>query len=242
MLAQVEAAGEAARRAAHPERRRFALGFLSGHEVEWLPEVMRVLRDELPSIEVTISSMYSPDLADALARGKLDAAFLRPEANMPDLAYRLLTKEPITAVLPGDHRLATQGEISPQDLVGETFIGVSDTAPVLRAITRDYLRHSGIQLMPAHGADYLSMATSLVASTRGVALLPAYALSFLPSSVVSRPLKGVAPTIDLVLGYNQANTSPLLRRFLAKLDEVAVRVSGRPGTPSLPQPGRGTTV
>jgi LysR family hca operon transcriptional activator len=36
---------------------------------------------------------------------------------------------------------------------------------------------------------------SLVASTRGLALMPAYANNLLPWSVVSRPLEGEAPTI-----------------------------------------------
>ncbi len=46
--------------------------------------------------------------------------------------------------------------------------------------------------------------------------MPAYAQNFLPCSVVSRPLKGETPTIDLVLGYNKANTSPILKLFLAR--------------------------
>jgi len=82
-LAQVDAAGEAVRRAAQPAKASFALGFLTGHEIDWLPEAIRLLRDELPSIEVTISSQSSPDLAGALVRGKLDAAFLRPEMQAP---------------------------------------------------------------------------------------------------------------------------------------------------------------
>src|SRR5882672_5572658 len=83
-LAQVEAASEAARRTASPGKPLFALGFLTGQEMDWLPEAMRILRDELPNIEVTVSSQYSPDLASALARGTLDVAFLRPEAQAPD--------------------------------------------------------------------------------------------------------------------------------------------------------------
>jgi LysR family hca operon transcriptional activator len=55
------------------------------------------------------------------------------------------------------------------------------------------------------------MAMSLVASMRSVALLPAYAQNFLPWSVISRPLGGEAPTIDLVAGYNKTNTSPILK-------------------------------
>jgi DNA-binding transcriptional LysR family regulator len=56
-LSQVEAAGEAARRAAKPAKPTFALGFLTGQEIDWLPEVMRVLHDELPNIEVTFHQL-----------------------------------------------------------------------------------------------------------------------------------------------------------------------------------------
>src|SRR5580698_4853622 len=78
-LTQVEAAVAAARRAAKPSRPSFALGFLTGQEVDWMSAALRVLHDELPNIDVTVSSQYSPDLADALRRGTLDLAFMRRE-------------------------------------------------------------------------------------------------------------------------------------------------------------------
>lgn len=228
-LAQVEAAAAAARRAAHPEERTLALGFLSGCEPDWLPGVMHVLREELPGIEVTISSKHSPQLADGLATGKLDAAFLRREEQYPDLVYKLLISEPLIVVLPSDHRLASREAIGPKDLAGETFIGMADQAPVLRAIIEDYIRRSGIDLEPTHKVEYLSMAMSLVASTRGVALLPVYARNFLTLSITSRPLGGEAPSIDLVLGYHKANNSPLLRTFLSRVDEMIRHVSKSSG-------------
>ena len=66
------------------------------------------------------------------------------------------------------------------------------------------------------------MAVSLVASTRGVALLPAYARNLLPRSVISRPLQGDVPTIDLVVGYSKTNTSPILKLFLSRIDDLIV--------------------
>jgi LysR family transcriptional regulator, hca operon transcriptional activator len=219
-LAQVEAAASAARRAAHPEQRTLALGFLSGCEPEWLPGVMHVLREELPRIEVTISSKHSPQLADGLATGKLDAAFLRPEERYPDLVYKVLVREPLIVILPSDHRLASRKAIGLKDLAGETFIGMADQAPVLRSIIEDYIRRSGVDLQPTHRVEYLSMAMSLVASTRGVALLPDFARNFLTRSVISRPLAGEAPSIDLVLGYHKANNSPLLKTFLSRVDDM----------------------
>jgi LysR family hca operon transcriptional activator len=226
-LAQTEAAVQAAQRAAHPAKPSFALGFLTGQEMNWLPEAMAILRGELPNIDVTISSDYSPRLADALLRGKLDLAFLRPEPRMPDLEYRLVTREPLVLVLPGDHRLASRKVIAIQDVAEETFIGMSKTAPMLQTIIDEYLKRSGVRIRAPHEIDNLGMAVSLVASTRGVTLLPAFAQKFLPSSVISRPLKGQPPMIDLVIGYNKANTSPILKLFLSKTDELISRVANK---------------
>jgi LysR family transcriptional regulator, hca operon transcriptional activator len=220
-LTQAEATIEAARRAAEPSKPTFALGFLTGQEMDWLPEVMRVLRDELPKIEVTVSSQYSPNLAQSLLRGKLDLAFMRPEAQMPDLDYKVIVKEPLMVVLPSDHRLASRDAIALKDIAGETFIGMSNTAPTLRAIIDGYLERSGLNVQQAHRVDNLAMAMSLIASIRGVALLPEYAKNFLPWAVTSRPLVGEQVTIDLVVGYHKANASPILKRFLSRLDDLA---------------------
>ena len=225
-LAQVDAAGEAARRAAHPARKTFAIGFQTGHEMNWLSEAMHVLRDELHHTEVTISSGYSPDLAEAVVRGRLDVAFLRVEPHV-DLEYRVVTREPLVVLMPSDHRLTARKFIRPQDIIGEIFIAGSNKASVLRAVTENYLKRSGVDIKPDHGVDNLAMAISLVASTRGLSLMPAYAKNLLPSSVVSRPLEGEVPTIALAIGYRRANPSPTLRLFLSRVDELIARGAAR---------------
>jgi LysR family transcriptional regulator, hca operon transcriptional activator len=223
-LAQVEAAGTAARRASQPAKASFALGFLTGQEMDWLSEVMRTLRDELPSLDVTVSSHYSPDLADCLMRGKLDLAFMRREANMPDLEYRLVVREPIMAVMPSDHPLARQKSVTFEDIAREPFIHMSATAPVFRQVIDDYFREHGLAVKSEQKIDNLGMAMSLVASTRSLTLLPAYARNFLTWSVTSRPIAGDGPAIDLVIGYHKANRSDVLKLFLSRLDELIARV------------------
>ena len=178
-LGQVEAAATAARRAASAEPKTLAIGFLTGVEPEWLPAATQAMREELPDIEITISSKHSPQLAEGLAAGRLDAAFMRAERGYPDLAYRVLVREPLIAVLPSDHRLAACEAIGAVDLVGETFIGMADQAPVLRELTEGFFRKAGIEMRAAHRVEYISMAISLVASTGGVVLLPEFTRSFL---------------------------------------------------------------
>ena len=219
-LHQVEAAVEAARRAAHPAKQRFALGFLTGQEMTWLPKAMSILRAELPNIDVTVSSDYSPDLAEAVARGRLDLAFMRAEPDY-DLDYQVVAQEPLVVLMPSDHALAARAAVRAQDLVGEPFIAMAQKAKVLRAVIDAYLEREGVQVTPSQNVDNPAMVMSLVASTRGLTLIPDYVEDLMPWSVVSRPLAGDVPTIALAVGYSRANTSPVLKLFLSRLAELA---------------------
>jgi LysR family transcriptional regulator, hca operon transcriptional activator len=226
-LTQAEAAVQAARRAGEPLKPAFALGFLTGTEIDWLAKATCILHDQLPKMKLTIASQYSPDLAGELMRGRLDAAFMRRE-EQESLAYRRVVAEPLFMVFPSDHRLAAQEAVDLPEIVGETFIIPSNTAPVLHALIADYLERSGLDIRPAHEVDNLAHAVSMVASTRAVMLVPAYGRNLLPWSVTSRPLRGNAPTIDLVVGYNKANRSPLLELFLSRLEEIVATRAREP--------------
>lgn len=220
-LAQADAAVMAARRAAEAGKGTFALGFLTGQEMDWLPQAMGILQSELPNIKVTVTSDYSPVLAQALIRGQIDLAFMRREATPEGLTYIRVAQEAVVVLLPSDHPFAANDTIDPRSLAGEVFINMSATAPAFRKVVDDYLERIGLDLVAAHEIDNLGMAMSLIASTRGVALMPAYAKNFLPWSVTSRPLAGNPPVIDLVAGYDGTNRSKILQKFLGRISELA---------------------
>jgi LysR family hca operon transcriptional activator len=224
LLVQAEAAIEATRRAASTVVPSFFMGFLTGHEPGWMTEALKLIHEEMPGLDVTILSQTSPQLASALSKGTLDVAVLRREEMTPDLAFDLLINEPLVVVLPKDHRLAASKAIRPVDLLGETFVGVSDTAPVLRSVIQGYLHRVGVKIEADYQVDHIAMAMSLIVSTRGLSLLPAYSVNFLPKSVTSRPLQQDPPTIELVLGYKKINPSPVLKWFVSKSSELVSRV------------------
>ena len=221
LLSQADAAMAATRRAAVPAKATFALGFLTGHEFQWLAAVMNIMRDALPKTEIVIHSLSSPELADGLTRGRIDLAFLRHEAGARGIVFTKLMDEPLLVLMPADHRLTRRQAITPEDIAGEQLVGVPyDKSPALRAVTDAYGARVKLDLTPKHLVDNLSMAMSLVASTGGVALMPLYARNLLPPSVVSRPLTGVAPLIDLSLGYSESNKSPLLKTIVSRIGEL----------------------
>lgn len=91
---------------------------------------------------------------------------------------------------------------------------------MLRSVIDAYLQRSGIEIVPAQNVDNPAMVMSLVASTRSLVLIPSYAENLMPWSVVSRPLAGNAPVIDLAIGYSKSNTSAVLKLFLARAAEL----------------------
>jgi LysR family hca operon transcriptional activator len=216
-LLQAEAAKEAALRAAQPARPTFTLGFMSGAEIGLLPEVNRILRDEFPGIEIRLSSDYSPVLAKALMRRKLDAAFMRPEEQMGELACKRVRTDPLIFVFPSDHRLASQQAVAPEEIVNEIFYLPSKSAPAVRRVVLEYFNRAGIDLKPEHEVHNVVHAISMITSTGGVMLLPAYTKRYLPVSITTRPVKGEVPTLDLVIAYHKANNSPILKLLLSRV-------------------------
>jgi LysR family hca operon transcriptional activator len=218
-LVQAEAAKEAALRAAQPKP-TFALGFMSGAEIGLLPEVERVLRDEFPGIEIRLSSDYSPVLAKALMRRRLDAAFMRPEEPVGDLRYARVRTDPLVFVFPSDHRLASQAAVAPREIANETFYLPSRSAPAVRRVVVEYFNRAGIDIKSEHEVHNVVHAISMITSTRGVMLLPAYTKRYLPESITTRPVQGEVPTLDLILAYHKANKSAVLKLLLSRIGQL----------------------
>jgi LysR family transcriptional regulator, hca operon transcriptional activator len=218
---QAETAKEVALRAVQPQGPTFALGFISGAEIDLLPEVNRILHDGFPDVEVKLSSDYSPVLAKALTRRKLDAAFMRPEGHMGDLACRHVRTDQLVFVFPSDHPLASKTAIAPEDVAKENFYFPSSrSAPAVRRVVLDYFSRASVDLKPEHEVHNVVHAISMIRSTRAVMLLPAYTKSYLPDSIATRPAKGDVPALDLVVAYHKANNSPILKLLISNVGKL----------------------
>ena len=220
-LMQIEVGCEAARNTGRPHKPGFRLGFLPGQEVIWLSEALRILREEAADADVTITTKSSPELANALMQGEIDVALLRREVRTAGLDFKFFAKEPLIVILPSRHRLARHKAVRWEDICREDFISTARASPVLKIVIEEYAAKLGIQLRQTYDAETLSGGMSLVASTGGFSLVPSYVQNSLLPSVVARPFRDEAPSIDLVMGYNKSNNSPLLKKFLLRADELA---------------------
>jgi LysR family hca operon transcriptional activator len=140
----------ATQRAARSEKTSFVVGFLSGYEVALLPELLGVLRDDLCDAELTLVSSPSPELTRDLISGKVDLAFIRPYDPPPELALKLLEKEPLVVIMLRDHPMADRPTIRLEDISSEALISIISIsrpdAPALPRSIDEFVARSGVTL------------------------------------------------------------------------------------------------
>jgi LysR family transcriptional regulator, hca operon transcriptional activator len=136
------------------------------------------------------------------------------------LACKRVRTDPLVFVFPSDHRLASQAAVAPEEIVNETFYFPSKAAPAVRRVVLEYFNRACIDLKPEHEVHNVVHAISMITSTRGVMLLPAYTKRYLPESITTRPVKGDVPTLDLIVAYHKANNSPILKLLLSRVGRL----------------------
>ena len=217
VLAQAERAVERARQVARLDTERLIVGFPPGVEMDLLVRVMAVMQGEMDSVQLAMHSQSSPELIAKLQQRQIDAAFVRPDKSCDGLSMIKVRSDRLMVALPCGHRLASAKVLEIGELCGESMISISaEHAPVLQRTISEYVRSNGIELGPRYEAESLPMAVSLVNSLGVISLLPEYAARLLPPTVVSVPLAGFAPGIDLVLAYHPANSSQSLQLFIRR--------------------------
>ncbi len=103
---------------------RVSIGFVGTATYDVLPRVARVVRQELPGIDLHLrGELLSPQLLEGVTDRTFDLALLRPDPpGSPAVALRHLRTEPIVAALPTQHPLARRRRIDLALLAGDTLV------------------------------------------------------------------------------------------------------------------------
>ena len=142
---------------------------------EWLLPALNEYREAWPDVELDISSGFNFAPLPALARGDLDLVITADPVEDLSLSYLPLFSYEAELALARDHPLTGKPWVEPADLAEETLI----TYPVDRErldVFSAFLDPAGIEPAGVRHAELTTMMIQLVASGRGVACLPNWAL------------------------------------------------------------------
>ena len=91
----------------------------------WLPQIIKGFHELYPQIEFELMSSSYPGIETLVQTGEADCGFVHLPTRTPMQTYALKT-DPFYAVLPPDHALGAQEELSIEQLSGEPFIMSDD--------------------------------------------------------------------------------------------------------------------
>lgn len=143
---------------------------------DWLLPAIERFRDDWPEVELDLSTAFNFAPLPALARGDLDLVITSDPLDLPRLVYRPLFRYEAVLIVAPEHRLAAREYVCPEELAEETLI----TYPVDRDrldILGRFLDPAGVAPKQIRQAELTPMMVQLVASGRGVACLPNWAVT-----------------------------------------------------------------
>jgi DNA-binding transcriptional LysR family regulator len=146
-------------------------------------------------------------------------------AGAERLARTVLVREPLDVAVPSGHPLAARGELSPRDVVDETWVGVPVGYP-FATVLDGVARVTGRPVRVVQRVRDNRIAEALVAAEVGLALLPRFTTR--PrEGVVLRPLRGVnARRWVVAMSRPDRAERAVVRRTVSALKDVALHVAG----------------
>lgn len=221
-LVQAERARRTALMAARGEVGRLDIGFTGSAPFNTaMPHIVSRFRRHWPDIRMTLREMSTTDQLGALAEGALDIGFIRPgqPSETAGVTMHTVLREPLFAVLPADHRLATHDTLDLADLADQPFIlhprhigtGLHDKVIGLCAA-------AGFRPQVALEAHQMSTIVGLAAAGLGVSVVPEAMRRIQVDGARFVRLTNPGSTMVLAVAHRTGDDRAAIRHFLAEVN------------------------
>ncbi len=143
---------------------------------DWLLPAMDVYREAWPEVEMDLTLGFSFEPLPALLRGDVDLVISSDPRSLAGIVFQPLFSFEVLLAMAKDHPLASKECIEPGDLADQVLITYPVERKRLDVFTR-ILDPAGVQPAGHRTCELTAMMLQLVASRRGVCVLPNWALA-----------------------------------------------------------------
>ncbi|WP_457673008.1 LysR family transcriptional regulator [Thiolapillus sp.] len=189
---------------------------------QWLMPALDAYRESWPEVELDLTQAHSFEPLPALLSGRIDLVISSDLRPVPGLVFQPLFSYESLLVVAADHPLAGRQYVQPADLCNETLIAYPVDHGRLDVFAR-FLLPAGIQPAAVRHVELTPLMVQLVASGRGVAVLPGWALQEYLQTGQLKTLRlgpdGVRATLYAVLRDEDAGQD-YMRSFLGQAHQT----------------------
>lgn len=175
VLPMIEAAEAEFRAVEQGRAGRLHVAMECHHCFDWLLPVLDRFRRAWPEVDLDIRTSFALKALPALQKGQVDMVISSDPEDLAGITFQPLFDYSPMMVVPAGHPLAEKGYAEPQDLRGETLI----TYPMERSrldVFSQFLDPAGEEPSEVRQVELTAIALMLVASGRGVAVMPDWVL------------------------------------------------------------------
>jgi DNA-binding transcriptional LysR family regulator len=215
---QVDRATRMSRGAARGEVGALALGYVNSAALNpTFSTALGSYRRAYPEVALSLKDSHTTQLMKGLREGEFDVVFVRPgEADSAGVKTRVLSAEPLMAVLPSAHPQANSLTLRLADLHAESFIlNPREDTPSVFDATVAACRQAGFEPTLGPSVPQLVTVLHLVAAGLGVSLMAASLQALQVRGAIFKTLHDVSPITQLALAWRRSDTSPFLMNFLS---------------------------
>jgi DNA-binding transcriptional LysR family regulator len=213
ILAEVDQAIDHTRRAGRGETGQLTVGTPPSVMLTRLPAIIRKYRERFPGVRFVLREASTSAIAAGLLAGTLDIGFLREVGACGALPVETILREPVVAILPAAHPLASAPRLRLRQLAKEPFVLFPPhvgTAFYDKLIS--FCVDAGFTPRVVQEATQWQSVVTFVETGMGVSIAPASVEKFRWKGVVYRPLAGLETTVSIC--WQNARDSGAAAAFL----------------------------
>lgn len=189
---------------------------------QWLVPCIDRYRNNWPEVELDLTGGFNFAPLPALVRGDLDLVITSDPVDLPGIEYVPLFRYEGMLAVSKTHHLASKPFVEPEDLADQVLIMYPVERDRLDVFTR-FLDPADVEPGTIRTAELTPMMVQLVASGRGVAALPNWALTeYLENNtIVAKKLgeEGLWATLYAAIRDDQRD-APFMEDFLSTASDT----------------------
>ena len=199
-----------------------ALACVTSALFDYLPPLVRALRDDQPEAAIAVEEMDTADAVEALRRGEVDFALARLDRDRPPLRVLPLGADALMVALPEGHRLlAGEGPLPLAALVDEPLMLLPRSiSPAYFDAQVSACRTAGFEPVAVREVGSAMAQLAFVAAGLGAALVSAGMAVIRPPGVAFRALAGEVRSVGVALVWNGERQSEAARRAVGVARQV----------------------
>ena len=183
-LASLEGALQAVRSQDGVVRGQLRLGIMQSLDpyLELAPLLKR-FRSAFPMVDVSVRVLFGDTVPGLLRSGEIDLSFnaIIDKDQWPGIQLIPYMQDPLVAVCPSDHPLASRSSVTIETLSNEIFVDLTRDRPLRRLIDKVFAQHH-LKRTTAFEVSEIRIAMQFVANGLGVAIVPSVLARFFTKS------------------------------------------------------------